>query len=91
MKGSCLGGRVRIVFGKRLHEITKDDIERLVAEAVQEDGEIEFKETLPARDGRDAWLDGGNRIGDRARNKILEEVIAFANAYGGTLLLGISE
>ncbi len=79
------------MFGKRLHEITKDDIERLVAEAVQEDGEIEFKETLPARDGRDAWLDGGNRIGDRARNKILEEVIAFANAYGGTLLLGISE
>ena len=62
-----------------------------MAEAVQEDGEIEFKETLPARDGRDAWLDGGNRIGDRARNKILEEVIAFANAYGGTLLLGISE
>jgi len=79
------------LFGKRLHEITKDDIERLVAEAVQEDGEIEFKETLPARKGRDAWLDGGDRIGDRARNEIIEEVIAFANAHGGTLVLGISE
>ncbi len=66
------------MFGKRLHELTKDDIERLVAEAVQEDGEIEFKETLPARKGRDAWLDGGDRIGERARNEIIEEVIRSA-------------
>ena len=30
-------------------------------------------------------------IGDRARNELLEEAVAFANAYGGALVLGIAE
>ena len=34
---------------------------------------------------------GRNRIGDRAKDELLEEVVAFANAYGGTLLLGVKE
>ena len=39
----------------------------------------------------DPWMQGDGRIGDRARNEILEEVVAFANAYGGALVLGIAE
>ena len=31
------------------------------------------------------------RIGDYAKKKVLEETVAFANAYGGALLLGIKE
>ena len=80
------------LFSKRLTELTKEDIEQIIAEAVQEGSQIEFKAMLPAKAGsQDPWLKSGARIGDRARNEIVEEVIAFANAYGGTLVLGISE
>ena len=33
----------------------------------------------------------GKEPGDKAKNEILEEVTAFANAYGGVLFLGIDE
>ncbi len=79
------------MFGKRPSELVKADIQRLVAEKVQEGTEIEFKETLPAKKGVDPWLEGTQRIGEYARDQLLEEVIAFANAYGGTLIVGISE
>lgn len=80
------------MFGKRLNELKTADIGRLIKEEVQEGTEIEFKEALPAQRGkRDPWLEGGGRVGDFARNKILEEIIAFANAYGGVLVIGISE
>ena len=36
-------------------------------------------------------MDGKDQIGDRARNKVLEEAVAFANAHGGALLIGIKE
>ena len=79
------------MFNKRIDELTKEDIQRVVAEAVLEDAEVKFKETLPAKDGKDPRIEGGNKIGDRARNEILEEIIAFANTYGGILFLGIQE
>jgi hypothetical protein len=37
------------------------------------------------------WIKGEGRIGEYARNHVVEEVIAFANAFGGTLIIGISE
>ena len=80
------------MFGKRPSELSKTEIERLIQEAIQEDTGIELKETLPAKGrDRDPWVSGGERIGDRARNEIIEEVIAFANAYGGSLVIGIAE
>ena len=87
-----LGLKEHKLFKKRLSELTREDIERVVTEAVQEGAEVEFKSALPAKSGSsDPWLDGCERIGDRARNEIVEEVVAFANAYGGTLVIGISE
>lgn len=79
------------MFAKPIANLTRDDIERVATESVLEGPEVEFKETLPANKGRDKWIEGGDGIGDKARNEILEEVIAFANAFGGTLILGISE
>lgn len=79
------------MFGKRLAEITSDDVSRLISDEVPEGAEIEFKKTLPAKDGTDAWIREQKTIGDRARDQIIEEVVAFANAYGGTLVIGVDE
>ena len=80
------------VLSVSANRINESHIESLIASKVPEGEQIEFKEGLPAKSGeKDPWMSGGNRIGDRAKNAILEEVVAFANAYGGVLLLGIKE
>ena len=80
------------LLAKPLGQIAVRDFESLVELRVPENEQIEFKEALSARDGAaDAWTDGRNRIGDRAKNSLLKEVTAFANAYGGALILGIRE
>ena len=81
------------VLTKPAERIGPGDIQTLIAENVPESAQIEFKESLPAKGSGDPdpWMQGDGRIGDRARNEILEEVVAFANAYGGALVLGIAE
>ena len=73
----------------RIHLV---DIHSLISEAVPEGAQVEFKESLPVgKGGTDPWVGGEDRVGDRGRNRILEEVVAFANAFGGTLILGVAE
>ena len=80
------------VLTKPADRIGPGDIQTLIAENVPESAQIEFKASLPAGKGRtDAWLDGGSKIGGYARDRIFEGVVAFANAYGGALVLGIAE
>ena len=81
------------VLTKPADRIDAGDIQALVDESVPESAQIEFKESLPARRSGDPdpWIQGDGKIGDRARNEILEEVVAFANAYGGALVLGIAD
>jgi hypothetical protein len=79
------------MFGKPLAAISAADIHSLVTEAVRESDVVEFKEALSGRGGRDGWHDGATSIGNAARDKLVNEVIAFANAHGGTLVLGIAE
>lgn len=80
------------VLSKPADQINLDDINALIASKVPEGEQIEFKENLPARGQTpDPWENGGGQIGDRAKDKILEEVVAFANAHGGALVLGIKE
>ena len=67
------------------------DINSLIASGVPEGEQIEFKQDLPTKGAADPWMNGKNHIGDRARDAILEEVVAFANAHGGALLLGVKE
>ena len=54
---------------------------------------MEFKRELPAEgtSNQDPWMTDQRTIGGYAKNKILKEVVAFANAYGGVLVLGIEE
>ncbi len=79
------------VLSKPADQITIRDIEALIESKVPEGDQIEFKESLSTRgDSTDPWMSGGD-LGDRAKDAILEEAVAFANAYSGTLLLGIGE
>ncbi len=80
------------VLSQPADQICVSDLQELIESEVPESDQIEFKQTLPTRDGSDdRWLTHGDRIGDKARNEILQEAVAFANAYGGALLLGIGE
>ena len=77
------------VLSKPAAQVGIDDVEALISSEVPEGEQIEFKRSLPAG-GRDPWTTGGKIVND-ARNAILEEAVAFANAHGGALLLGIKE
>ena len=79
------------VLSKPADQISISDIESLIDSQVPESEQIEFKESLPAKKGNTDQRIEGNNIGDRAKNEILKEVVAFANAYGGVCLLGIKE
>ncbi len=81
------------VLSKPADQIIISDIKSLIELEVPEGEQIEFKAELPAKgDGSpDPWMSGENRIGERAKNTILEEAVAFANAHDGALLLGIGE
>lgn len=80
------------MLSKRLSELRKGDIDQLIEEEVSEGANVEFKKSLPTKgNGMDPWIEGKGKIGDKARNELIEEVIAFANKYGGHLILGIDE
>ena len=80
------------VLSKPADQIGIDDIKALIVSEVLEGEQIEFKENLPAkRQTSDPWTTGKDQIGDFAKDKILMEVVAFANAHGGALLLGVKE
>jgi predicted HTH transcriptional regulator len=67
-------------------------VRQLCTDQVSEDAKFELKSDLPHKDGfgKDTWHSGGG-IGDRARNEIVDEIVAFANTTGGVLCLGINE
>lgn len=57
-------------------------LHELCAKELPEDEQLEFKQDLPSKTGRDAWY-SGEKLGPHARDKILAEVVAFANTRGG--------
>jgi len=81
------------ILSKPIKDITHADIESLVASGVPEGDRMEFKRELPAEgtSNQDPWMSDQTRIGRYAQDKILKEVVSFANAYGGVLVLGIEE
>ena len=80
------------VLSKPLDEIGIVDIQSLIDSEAPEGEQIEFKKELPGERGTpDPWGNGENKIGNHAKDTILKEIVAFANAYGGVLLIGIEE
>lgn len=79
------------MLDKPLDQITVEDIAELRERGVYESEVLEFKSDLPGDGGRpNAWNAGGG-ISQTARDGLLREIVAFANAQGGTLILGITE
>jgi hypothetical protein len=91
--------------GKAIDQVTFQDLTQLVNDGVAEDRRIEFKADLPvsaeqqkaqlklssaARPVDRSWTHG-NSLAKFGRDALAEEVVAFANADGGTLILGMEE
>ena len=80
------------LISKPANRIDVDDLQELIDLQVPESEHIDYKEGLSERGkSPDPWMEGSDRIGERARNRVLEETVAFANAHGGTLIIGIKE
>ena len=82
---------------KGLGDVVPEDLLEIVRHQWVEDEQLDFKSTVPHKDGkgRDPWRDAsdadGRRIKDHGRDQILAAVVAFANSYGGDLIIGIRE
>src|ERR1700687_2950994 len=79
------------MIDKNFDQVTPEDITQLTADGVYESQLLEFKRDLPGERGRpDPWLTGGDFTA-YARDHLLREVIAFANAQGGNVIVGMDE
>jgi hypothetical protein len=79
------------VFPTRLSEVTPQEVQNVITLQAAESWDFELKRDLPAKKGKtDPWMTGG-KIGDDAKDELAAEIIAFANAGGGTLIVGIGE
>ncbi len=80
------------MLSKPFDQITANDIEDLCVRGAPENQLLEFKRELPADRGRiDPWMTGSGDPTAFAQDRLFREVTAFANAQGGTLILGIEE
>lgn len=77
------------MLGKPLREIDHNDLLLLCRKNWRVDEQFELKQDLPTKSGLDSWHTAGT-ISPYARDKILAEVVAFANSYGGDLVIGIA-
>ena len=81
------------MFDKPLSQLEIHDIERLINDKVPEGQEIEFKRDMPEENPQktgNSWEDKKS-ISNYALKKIIKEIVAFANAYGGVLIIGMDE
>lgn len=82
------------LVSKPLEAITIDDLQSLIDAGARETAVLEFKGSLPVPKvgpAVDRWVERGDKVGDHARNELLAEIVAFSNADGGTLVLGLHE
>jgi hypothetical protein len=79
------------MFSTRLSEVTAAQIQEIITAETPESIDFELKKALSTKGGvADAWMSGG-KIGDRAKDELTIEIVAFANTSGGTLIVGVDE
>lgn len=91
--------------GKSIDQVTAVDIQLLISDGASEDRRLEYKADIPvspeaqkahAKSGAEgrpvdrSWIQGKS-IADFGRDALAEEAVAFANADGGTIVLGMDE
>jgi hypothetical protein len=92
------------VLGKPIDRITIDDLQRLIADAIPEGRHLEFKKDVPVSNEEqkrqrkagvtepfDQKVKSGTGITPFGRDSLLEELVAFANADGGMIVLGMDQ
>jgi len=77
---------------KLLAGIDADDLQALCRDHAVEDEQVDFKEMIPHKQGagEDPWRDNLD-LKPYGRDALLASVVAFANSYGGDLIVGIRE
>lgn len=77
---------------KPVHDITMEYIQSIVDAGTEESQLLEFKGSGTESDEVNhwPWRADLSAVQTKARNSILDEVVAFANADGGVLLLGVN-
>ncbi|WP_426433864.1 AlbA family DNA-binding domain-containing protein [Bradyrhizobium genosp. P] len=78
------------MFPTRLSEVVASEVRAVIEDEAAETIDFELKRGLPAKKGADPWMTGG-KLGEDAKEELAEEIIAFANTLGGTLIVGIGE
>ena len=79
------------ILKKPLADLSEQDINDLIELEVRENQYIEFKRSLSSSKGKNDPDSATEKLTDKAKHILLEEVTAFANAHGGVLILGIKE
>lgn len=73
-------------------DISFADIQMLVDEEAEESLRLELKKELNANQGqRDPWMLGQKKLNGPAKDDLCKEIVAFANMYGGFIVVGIEE
>ena len=75
---------------KPVDELTAEDIEALVANRIEEGEHVEFKAGFSSS-GRPNQVTDRDDITKQDQTKLLKELVAFMNGYGGRLFLGVAE
>jgi len=78
------------ILQRPIEEWSFADLKAIADAQVPETVNLEFKADFEAG-AEEPWRKRGDKISPRSRDALAAEIVAFANAYGGVLLLGISE
>lgn len=80
------------LFSKPLNQLAYSDVLELIEARATESQTIEFKSDLQVENGsKHPWHTETRKIDAYSRDDILKEVVAFANAEGGNVILGMAE
>ena len=78
------------LVSKPVHEWTLADLKLIVERQSEESQFLEFKEYMPVKNQGLGWNFNGILHANQ-RDGLAKEIVAFANAYGGHLIVGIKE